>query len=170
MCPYQFARYDVTICDSNDGTQLNTASAYRKYSNGDPIDIPVALQLSIKQQKVLYANLVVSSLNFTSLQAISFFGTLLPLHASSRIQFMRYSGQFYFLKTLSIHRCFPWQPHQSRRYKIVYCLHACHKYSFLVDVTINLYMCMQLWLRMSLHIRGSTVTCTHSLLHLPYLY
>lgn len=71
MCSYQFAKYDVTICDSIDGTQLNQTSAFLKYSNGEPIDI--LLQITVKQMKILYANLIVSSLNFKSLQTITFF-------------------------------------------------------------------------------------------------
>ena len=74
MCSYQFAKYDVTICDSIDGTQLSQTSAFLKYSDGEPIDI--LLQITVKQMKILYANLIVSSLNFKSLQTITFFSML----------------------------------------------------------------------------------------------
>ena len=73
MCSYQIAKYDVTISDISAGTQLAAASVVRSYGAGEYVDIPITLNLAIKEMKTYYAILTVHSMGSTSLQAIATF-------------------------------------------------------------------------------------------------
>lgn len=73
MCSYQIAKYDVTISDISAGTQLAAASVVRSYGAGEYVDIPITLNLAIKEMKTYYAILAVHSMGSTSLQAIATF-------------------------------------------------------------------------------------------------